>query len=239
MVKRVFLLVTLITFCFSEDFSDGPYGTGYFDIAGPFELPDLNMSFEGDVNYDEIINIQDIILVVSHILGSNTLYGEQFDQGDINNDSIIDILDIVNIVDMVLHPSDPLWSFENEWTGEDSYIFIHYDPSVGNSTALWGSNTKQQLLEDSPMNVHYFFISSRSQYESDLGYIKSDFDSILSNFSEELQAHWKSHLHFVNVRSTTMDNWLSESLSGTYGISIDCFQRIREIGYLGNPASFT
>ena len=239
MVKRVFLLVTLITFCFSEDFSDGPYGTGYFDIAGPFELPDLNMSFEGDVNYDEIINIQDIILVVSHILGSNTLYGEQFDQGDINNDSIIDILDIVNIVDMVLHPSDPLWSFENEWTGEDSYIFIHYDPSVGNSTALWGSNTKQQLLEDSPMNVHYFFISSRSQYESDLGYIKSDFDSILSNFSEELQAHWKSHLHFVNARSTTMDNWLSESLSGTYGISIDCFQRIREIGYLGNPASFT
>ena len=36
-----------------------------------------------------------------------------------------------------------------------------------------------------------------------------------------------------------MDNWLDDALSGQYAISIDCFQRIREVGYLGNPASFT
>ena len=43
----------------------------------------------------------------------------------------------------------------------------------------------------------------------------------------------------INAKTSDLNNWLSESLSGTYGISIDCFQRLREIGYLGNPQSFT
>ena len=29
------------------------------------------------------------------------------------------------------------------------------------------------------------------------------------------------------------------TMSGKYALSIDCFQRLREVGYLGNPASFT
>ena len=57
--------------------------------------------------------------------------------------------------------------------------------------------------------------------------------------SEEEQAHWNNHLHFINARSTELDNWLSESLPGKKALSIDCFQKIREVGYLGNPASFT
>ena len=239
MIKRFLIFIIISTIGLSNEFSEGPYGSGYFDIAGPFELPDLNMTLQGDVNGDEIINIQDVILIVGHVLGSFTLYQDEFNQADINDDGIIDILDIVNAVDKILNPQDPLWSFENQWNGNDSYIFINYDPNVNYGTALWGSNTKEELLNISPMNVHYFFISSRSQYESDIEIIKSSFDNILSGMSNEEQAHWNSHLHFINARSTELDNWLSEALTGTYGISIDCFQRIREIGYLGNPASFT
>jgi len=239
MLKRIFILILCSTFILADEFSDGPYGSGYFDTAGPFALPDLNMSLQGDVNLDETINIQDIILMVGHILGNNYLQGEQFNQADINDDDIVDILDIVNEVEMILNPQDPLWNFEEEWTGNDSYIFIHYETSVNYSTALWSSNTKEEMLENSPDNVHYFFISSRSQFESDVEYIKSTFDSILATLTEEEQEHWRTHLHFINARSTTLDNWLSEALSGTYGISIDCFQRIREVGYLGNPANFT
>ena len=78
------------------------------------------------------------------------------------------------------------------------------------------------------MNVHYFFISNRSQYETDIEYIKIAFDEVLSTFSNEMQAHWKDHLQFVNARVSEMDNWLDDALSGEYAISIDCFQRIRE-----------
>jgi len=238
MLKRLLFLCSF-ALIFSEDFSDGPYGVEYFDIAGPFQLPDLNMSLQGDANIDGIINIQDIILIVGNVLGNNDFTEDQSSQADANSDGIIDILDIIEVVNEILDPQDPLWNFEEQWTGNDSYIFIHYEPSVNYSTALWASNTKDELLEISPSNVHYFFISSRSQYTSDVEYLKSVFDEIIVTLSEEEQEHWKNHLHFINARSTELDNWLSETLPGKKALSIDCFQRIREVGYLGNPVSFT
>ena len=238
MLKRLALLF-LCTFIFCEDFSDGPYGSEYFNIAAPFELSDLNMTLLGDANIDGIINIQDVILLVGNVMGNNTFTNEQFNQADLNSDSVIDILDIVEVVNKILDPQDPVWNFEEQWTGNDSYIFIQYDPNVNYSTALWASNTKEEFLEISPSNVHYFFISNRSQYETDIEYIQSTFDDILINLSEEEQNHWKEHLHFVNQKTSELGNWISESLEGKYALSIDCFQRLREVGYLGNPANFT
>ena len=80
----------------------------------------------GDLNEDVTINIQDIILVIGNILGNIDLNNEQFNAGDINNDNIIDILDIVQIVDKILNPDSAGWDFATNWTGEDSYIFIHF-----------------------------------------------------------------------------------------------------------------
>ena len=77
MLKKL-LFLCLLGIGLSEDFSDGPYGTGYFDIAGPFQVPDLNMSLQGDANIDGIINIQDIILIVAQILGNYNFNDEQF-----------------------------------------------------------------------------------------------------------------------------------------------------------------
>ena len=53
---------------------------------------------QGDINSDNIINIQDLILIINMILNS-----EFDDIGDINSDSIIDILDVVLIVNMILN----------------------------------------------------------------------------------------------------------------------------------------
>ena len=47
----------------ATEFNPGPYGQNYFDVAGQFKLPDLNGKLGGDVNQDDILNIQDIILV--------------------------------------------------------------------------------------------------------------------------------------------------------------------------------
>lgn len=234
----IFILISS-TLVFCDEFSEGPYGMNYFDIAAPFDLPDLNLSLQGDANLDENINIQDIILVVGQILGTVSLNGEQLNQADVNNDSIVDILDIVSLVGFILYPQDPTWSFEDQWTGNESYIFIQYDPSVTLSTALWASSTKDQLIEISPMNVHYFFISNRSQYEDDVIYIQGQFDEILSGLSDELQNHWDEHLHFINARTSSLDNWMGDALDGKSSLAIDSFQKIKQIGYLGNPANFT
>ena len=222
-----------------DEFSDGPYGTNYFDIAGPFNVADLNISIQGDVNLDEIINIQDVILLVGEILGNTNLGTDQLEQADVNDDGLIDVLDIVNVVSQILYPQLPLWDFENNWTGNDSFIFINYDASVSGSGSLWGSTTRETLLNTSPDNVHYFFISNRSQYENDMIQIKEIYDDILSDFSNEDQNHWNSHLHFINQKTTDLDNWLGTTLNGKLALAIDSSQKLRQIGYLGNPASFT
>ena len=66
-MKKIFSFILLLTFCFSEDFSEGPYGTSFFDTAGPFSVPDLNITIQGDPNFDDTVNIQDVIIVVQHI----------------------------------------------------------------------------------------------------------------------------------------------------------------------------
>jgi len=51
----------------------------------------------GDINVDEIINIQDIILLINMILNQ-----ESSDLADMNGDSNVDILDVVALVNIIL-----------------------------------------------------------------------------------------------------------------------------------------
>ena len=53
----------------------------------------------GDINADEIVNIQDIILLINMILGQ-----ESSESGDVNFDGNVDILDAVVLVNMILQP---------------------------------------------------------------------------------------------------------------------------------------
>ena len=240
--KSKLLLIILalnISTLLSDEFSEGPYGMNYFDIAESFSVPDLNISLQGDVNLDETINIQDVILLIGQVLGNTNLNEEQLDQADLNNDNVIDVLDIVNVVSKILYPQNPEWNLEQNWTGNDSYIFIHFDANVSSSSALWGSSTREQLLTTSPNNIHYFFISNRTQYESDMLQMKEIYDEILEEFSLEDQNHWNNHLHFINEKTSNLNNWLSTVLTGKFALAIDSFQQIREIGYLGNPATFS
>ena len=122
----IYLYILLISsISLSIDFSEGPYGSEYFDIAGPLELEDLNALPKGDVNDDGILNIQDVIMIIQYVIG-NTTNPSWIDAGDVNNDGIVDILDIVTTLNSILSGSDPIWDFETEWNGEDCYIFINY-----------------------------------------------------------------------------------------------------------------
>ena len=54
-------------------------------------------SILGDVNGDEVVNVQDIILIVNMVL-----VGNNDSTGDINADGIVNILDVVQIVNIIL-----------------------------------------------------------------------------------------------------------------------------------------
>ena len=113
------LLFTTILFSQQEFDFEGPFGINYFDTAEQFIVQDLNSPVIGDVNADDILNIQDIILVIGNILGTIALDDVQSDAGDLNNDNIIDILDIVQIVDKILNPSTNGWNFADNWNVEE------------------------------------------------------------------------------------------------------------------------
>ena len=67
-------------------------------------LLDINIII-GDVNFDGIINILDIVGLVNIILGSTSNPSdESIYASDMNQDGAIDILDIVGLVNLVLNP---------------------------------------------------------------------------------------------------------------------------------------
>ena len=75
----------------------GTYGRGIWDFVIDHNY-DINL---GDVNFDNIVNIQDIILVINFIIELTDPNNQEFIVSDINEDGIINVLDIVLIIDII------------------------------------------------------------------------------------------------------------------------------------------
>ena len=56
-----------------------------------------------DVNFDNLVNINDIIIVINFILHNSDPTSEQFLTADMNQDEIINILDVIQIVNVILN----------------------------------------------------------------------------------------------------------------------------------------
>ena len=58
----------------------------------------------GDINFDDIINVIDIVSLVNYIVGGNTgLDDLQLLAADFNEDGMVNVLDVVNIVNYILN----------------------------------------------------------------------------------------------------------------------------------------
>ena len=56
----------------------------------------------GDVNLDGSISVQDVVLLVSHILGNATLEGNAVFAADFNLDATVNIQDVITLVAALL-----------------------------------------------------------------------------------------------------------------------------------------
>ncbi len=75
----------------------GTYGRGIWD----FVLDETSV-ISGDVNQDEIVNIQDLVLLVNFVLGIDEPDASQMASGDINSDSVLNIQDIIATVNIII-----------------------------------------------------------------------------------------------------------------------------------------
>jgi len=52
----------------------------------------------GDLNYDSLINVQDVVIIINIILGNS----QQTSAADLNNDGTVDVLDVVSLINIIL-----------------------------------------------------------------------------------------------------------------------------------------
>ena len=92
------------------ELSGGDY-SGYVKISSnggsatfPISLAvgEENEIMAGDVNFDSVLNVLDVVILVNYILEVDTPDSDQFTAGDINSDGILNVLDIVNLVNLIL-----------------------------------------------------------------------------------------------------------------------------------------
>ena len=55
------------------------------------------------MNFDDIINILDVVLLVGEVLNPGDFTDSQFNLGDLNSDELLNILDIVLLVNLILN----------------------------------------------------------------------------------------------------------------------------------------
>tara|TARA_B100001123_G_C15161915_1_gene967786 strand:- start:48 stop:788 length:741 start_codon:yes stop_codon:yes gene_type:complete len=75
--------------------------SGYISIAYELGIPNNNCSNSGDINYDNILSILDIIIIRDHIIGYANLSSNEECEADINFDSNVDLLDIIYIINII------------------------------------------------------------------------------------------------------------------------------------------
>ena len=61
------------------------------------------VGLKGDINDDSVVNIQDVIISVNHILADTTPEPALFWAVDMNYDIIFNILDVIRIVNIILN----------------------------------------------------------------------------------------------------------------------------------------
>ncbi len=85
----------------SDWLDPGSTGVEFIDGYDPnVTIPD---PYEpGDVNSDELVNIQDVIMVIGIILGSVDPDDTMMLAADVNEDGIVNVLDVISIVNMIL-----------------------------------------------------------------------------------------------------------------------------------------
>ena len=73
----------------------GPDGTIWFVSTNANKLYQILPPINGDFNGDNSISLNDFIVLLSHILNTNSIIDENLFLADLNYDSVVDLLDLI------------------------------------------------------------------------------------------------------------------------------------------------
>jgi len=104
----------------------------------------------GDLNEDEILNIQDIITMVNHILGSSLVVDCALEAADMNMDGIINIQDLISLVNAILGNAR---SAQLDGKAQVEYLISGNDLIVQIASSTDVAGIQFSILNDSPIEI--------------------------------------------------------------------------------------
>ncbi len=130
------------------------------------------------------------------------------------------------------------WTLSEHWSGCESYVFVpHWWTVDEEDSTTWWTTGVHEMLERSPANVHYFFVT----YSNDAGDVE-DFGSLiedeiaygLADIDSDLADWFIDRVHVVDAPLSDIDGLVGDMSSsdvGALGWAVDRAQRIRSLGY--------
>lgn len=157
-------------------------------------------------------------------------------RGDVAGDFTVELL------------NEPTFTFSTAFTGCESYVFIPDNLVVSDldDTSIWEKNDLDDLIKGSPENVHYFFVSRKTDAaaaDAALAGMRARIDGVLAGgmITPAQAMRWKDRLHVVAKPASAIEGWLQPILRtgvGRGGFAIDRAQRIRGVGYLADVSRY-
>jgi hypothetical protein len=137
------------------------------------------------------------------------------------------------------------FNLRRRWSGCDVYAFVPDTISISERepASVW-TRDLDLLLQGSPRNAHYFFVSRQAaDAGADLATsaMKARIDDLLGTLAPGDAASWRGRLHVVAGRAGTLAGWLQPLLTsgiGKMGLVIDRDQRLRGVGNLSDVSRY-
>ena len=161
----------------------------------------------GDLNEDEILNVQDLITMVNQMLGSTSLEGCSLEAADMNMDGIINIQDLISLVNAILGSgrSAQLHGYADiEYIVSDDDLIIRIKSDIDVAGLQLSLQNGSQLDVELKDNSH---ISQDSHYKNGITrYLAySMFNQPFDSRTAELMIHSAGGMDMTDIQLTVAD----------------------------------
>jgi len=185
----------------------------------------------GDLNEDEILNIQDLITMVNHILGSSLVADCALEAADMNMDGIVNIQDLISLVNAILGSArsaqlNGYAEIKYVSSGDDMIIHINSDVDLAGIQLSLLNDTQidVELKDNSHIKQNSYFQNGITRY---LAY--SMFNQPFDGWTTEILVHSAGKLNMKDIQIIVAD------INGD-ALNVSHYQGSEN--YQGGPQSF-